>query len=90
MLTLYEDIIKSDEVAEPGGIGSEFQMLLTGWRNEYKLVTMRSTEKNNKNQGGNISQMSNGKNWLRKRQIMRIPRLMTNYRLRAKIKVKRL
>lgn len=43
MLASYEDIVKSDEVAEPGGIGSEFQMLLTGWRNEYKPVTMRST-----------------------------------------------
>lgn len=44
MFTSYEDVVKSDEVAKPRGIGSEFQMLLTGWRNEYKPFTVRSTK----------------------------------------------
>lgn len=43
MLTSYENVVKLDGVAKPREIGSEFQMLLTAWRNEHKPVTMRST-----------------------------------------------
>lgn len=42
MVTLHEDVVKSDGETEPSGVGMGFQMLLTGWRNEQKPVTARS------------------------------------------------
>lgn len=74
---------------KPGGIGSELQMLLTGWRNGTSQLQwgQRGPKQKNKHWGGNIGQHIEQKEQVKEKLSNKDSKAHNEPRLRAKMKV---